>query len=70
VAGRHDATPAQVALAWTLHQPGVVAIPKASRPDHVRQNAAAARIELAPDDLAALDRAYPAPTRDVPLEMI
>ncbi|WP_292155365.1 aldo/keto reductase, partial [Mesorhizobium sp.] len=40
VAARHNATAAQVALAWVMAQKGVVAIPKASRQEHVRQNAA------------------------------
>ena len=46
VAARHDATPAQVALAWLLHQPGVVAIPKAVQPAHVRANRAAYDLAL------------------------
>ncbi len=70
VAARHDATPAQVALAWTIRHDGVISIPKASRPGHVRENAAAAAIRLAPDDLAELDRAFAPPTRRRPLEMI
>lgn len=70
IAARHGATPAQVALAWVLARPGVVAIPKAAEPEHVRQNVAAADIELAADDMAELDRAFPPPTRKRPLEMI
>lgn len=70
VARRHEATPAQVALAWVLRQDGVVAIPKAVRPDHVRQNLAALDIELSPDDLADLDRSFPPPARKRPLDMI
>ena len=70
VAARHDATPAQVALAWTIRHDGVISIPKASRPGHVRENAAAAAIRLAPDDLVELDRAFAPPTRRRPLEMI
>ena len=46
VAARHDATPAQIALAWLLHQPGVVAIPKAVQPAHVRANRAAYDLAL------------------------
>ena len=46
IAARHEATPAQVALAWLLRQPDIVAIPKASRPEHVRENRAALEIEL------------------------
>lgn len=69
VAARHDATPAQIALAWTMRHGEVIAIPKASNPDHVRQNRAAADIRLTPDDLAALDAAFPPPKGKRPLEM-
>jgi len=51
-----------------LREPGVVSIPKAANPVHVRANAAAADLELTPEDLALLDRDYPRPDRDVPLE--
>ena len=42
VAARHDASPAQVLLAWAIRDGDVIAIPKASRPEHVEANAAAA----------------------------
>ncbi len=70
VASRHAATPAQTALAWLLHQPGVVAIPKAVRPAHVRANRAAYDLVLTADDLAELDRAFPPPRKKVPLAML
>jgi diketogulonate reductase-like aldo/keto reductase len=70
IAERHGATPAQIALAWLLHQPGVVAIPKAVQPAHIRANRAAYDIKLTPDDLAALDRAFPPPRKKVPLAML
>ncbi|AZO17033.1 aldo/keto reductase [Mesorhizobium sp. M2A.F.Ca.ET.043.05.1.1] len=70
VAARHNATAAQIALAWAMAQPGVIAIPKAGRQEHVRQNAAALDIKLTPEDLAELDRAFPPPTRKRGLEMI
>jgi aryl-alcohol dehydrogenase-like predicted oxidoreductase len=54
LADAHDATPAQVALAWTIRHPNVVAIPGASRVEQLEANAAAADLELAPDELAAL----------------
>ncbi|HJQ99807.1 MAG TPA: aldo/keto reductase [Candidatus Polarisedimenticolaceae bacterium] len=68
VAVRRGVTPYQVAIAWTLVHEGVVSIPKAGKREHVRDNVAAASLLLDEDDLAALDRAYPAPARDVPLE--
>lgn len=70
VAARHGVTAAQVALAWVMAQDGVIAIPKASRLEHVRQNAAARDIRLTPEDLADLDRLFPPPARKRPLEMI
>ncbi len=70
IGDRLTATPAQVALAWVLRQPGVIAIPKAGNVEHVRQNRGALEIGLAPEDLAELDEAFPPPTRKIPLEMI
>jgi len=70
IAARHGATPAQIALAWTLRHDHVIAIPKAVAPDHVRQNRAAADLRLTREDLAELDAAFPPPTRRRPLEMI
>ncbi len=70
IAQRHNANPAQIALAWVLHRDGVIAIPRAGTPSHVRQNAAARDVELTREDLADLDRAFPPPTRPRPLEML
>jgi len=71
VAGRHaGATPAQVALAWLLRQEGMIVIPKATNPDHVRENWQALDLKLTADDLAALDRAFPPPKRRTPLGML
>jgi len=70
IAGRHQATPAAIALAWVLRQPGMIAIPKASSEAHVRDNRAALDIQLNEDDLAALDRAFAPPRSKQPLEMI
>jgi diketogulonate reductase-like aldo/keto reductase len=70
LAEKRGITPAQLALAWLLHQEGVVAIPKAGRLDHLRENVAALEIKLTKDDLAALDRAFPPPRKKTPLEML
>ncbi len=59
VAAAHDATPRQVALAYLVRHPGVFAIPKASSPAHVRENAAAAALTLSPDEVERIDRAFP-----------
>ncbi|MFS2135149.1 aldo/keto reductase [Duganella sp. Dugasp56] len=69
VADAHGVTPAQIALAWVLHQDGVIAIPKAVDPVHLRANRAAADIRLSAEDLAALDRAFPPPRRARALDM-
>ena len=61
VAARHDATPAQVRLAWTLHRgPHVLAIPGTGDVAHLEQNVAAAALRLTDDDLAVLDAIAPA----------
>jgi len=68
IAARHNATPAQVALAWLLRQKGVMVIPKAGSEAHVRENCRALTLRLDADDLAALDRAFPPPEKKGPLE--
>ncbi len=70
IAKIHKATPAQVALAWVLRQNDVIAIPRAGVPEHARENRAALDLRLSKQDLEALDRAFPPPTRQQPLEMI
>ena len=70
IATRHEATAAQIALAWTMRAGNVISIPKAASPEHVRQNRAAADIRLTTEDLAELDRAFPPPGRKRSLEMI
>src|SRR6266480_7450556 len=70
IAKRHGATAAQIALAWVLRQPGVIAIPKASSEKHVRDNARLIHIKLAKDDLADLDREFPPPRSKKSLPML
>ena len=70
VARRQGITPAQVAIAWALRQPGMIVIPKASDLEHVRANAAAGEIQLSPEDLAAIDAAFAPPARKQPLGML
>jgi diketogulonate reductase-like aldo/keto reductase len=70
VAARHDATPAQIVLAWVLRQRDVFAIPKAGSVEHVRENHGALEIELTAEDLRELDEAFPPPRRKTELEMI
>ena len=70
VAERHGVSTAQIALAWVLRRPDVIAIPKASRLEHVRENRAALDLPLTEEDLAELDAVAPPPRRPTPLEMI
>ncbi|MDR6987557.1 diketogulonate reductase-like aldo/keto reductase [Paenarthrobacter nitroguajacolicus] len=70
IATEHGVSPAQIALAWVLRQPLVLAIPKASSPQHVQECRRALDIRLTPHDLAELDRVYPPPTHKRVLEMI
>ena len=70
VADTHGATPAQVALAWVLRHRDVLAIPKAGSAEHVTENGAALDLTLTDEDLAALDAAFPPPTRKQPLQVL
>lgn len=70
VARRHGVTEMQAALAWVLGRDGVIAIPKAARIDHVRQNRAALDLKLSPEDCAELDKAFPPPRAKRPLEIL
>ena len=67
---KQGASAFQIALAWLLQKPDVIAIPKASSPDHVRDNHRALEIRLDPEDLEAIDAEFPPPERKRPLEMI
>lgn len=67
VASQHNATPAQIGLAWLLQQQGIIAIPKASNPEHVKENSAALDIKLTQEDLDELDKAFPPPNRKMSL---
>jgi diketogulonate reductase-like aldo/keto reductase len=68
IAVRHNATSAQVALAWCLLQEQTMVIPKAGNEAHVRENHGALSLQLDDKDLAVLDRAFAPPARKKPLE--
>jgi diketogulonate reductase-like aldo/keto reductase len=70
IAARHNATPAQIALAWVLKQGDMMVIPKSSNMAHVRENRAALDIHLSQTDLAELDHAFPEPKGPRPLELL
>jgi diketogulonate reductase-like aldo/keto reductase len=69
-AERFGASAAQVAIAWLLRNPSVVAIPKSSTSAHVRADRAAADLVLDDEALQMLERAFAPPRRKRPLEMI
>jgi diketogulonate reductase-like aldo/keto reductase len=69
VAQKRGISVAQAALAWCLRQQ-IMAIPKASSVRHVEENAAAASVELDTEDMAAIEKAYPAPKRKQSLDML
>jgi diketogulonate reductase-like aldo/keto reductase len=70
IAERRGLSAAQLALAWLVAQPGVLAIPKATGEAHLRENLAARDIVLDDAERAALDRAFPPPRRKTSLRMI
>jgi diketogulonate reductase-like aldo/keto reductase len=70
LAGEVGCTPAQLALAWVLAQPGVVTIPKSATRNRVKENLDALDVKLSPDVLAELDRAFPPPGSKQGLQML
>jgi diketogulonate reductase-like aldo/keto reductase len=69
IARKHGVAPAAIALAWLLMRPGVIAIPKTSHAERMRENAMAADLLLDADDMASLDAAFAPPRRKRPLAM-
>lgn len=70
IADRHSRTPRQVALNFLTRRPGLFTIPKASNPEHVRENAGGDGWELNEEDLRLIDSVFPAPAKDAPLDML
>lgn len=70
IAKRHNATVAQIMLAWATRNPLCFAVPKSRTVARLKENAAAGDIVLTAQDLAEIDAAFPAPKKAVPLEMI
>jgi diketogulonate reductase-like aldo/keto reductase len=59
IANAHSATPRQIALAFLTRHPSMFAIPKASNPDHVAENAGAGDIVLTSKEIEAIGAAFP-----------
>ena len=70
IAERHGRTPRQVALNFLTRHPSVFTIPKTTRPERVRENAGGMGWTLTREEIAAIDRAFPAPDYDVPLGVV
>ncbi len=70
IAQQRGVTPAQIAIAWLLHQQNVIVIPKSSKIEHINQNLAAIDLKLSTEELDALDAAFPPPTKPTSLEML
>lgn len=64
---KYGKTPVQVALNWLVSRPSVIAIPKAARAAHVRENAGALGWRLEVEDWKSIDEAFPAPSQPGPL---
>jgi diketogulonate reductase-like aldo/keto reductase len=67
---RHGASPAQIALAWSIRDGNTISIPKALSPRHMDENARAASIELTEADLAEIDATHPPPREKEALGML
>lgn len=60
---RHNATAAQVALAWSVRNPNILSIPKAGSSRHVVENFKSLSIQLTEQDINELDHSFPPPNR-------
>ncbi len=70
LAGKHGVAPAAIAIAFLLSKPGVIAIPKSSHAERVREFAAARDVKLDAQDFEFLDREFPAPKRKMALDIV
>lgn len=70
IAGRHGATPRQVALRFLTRRPSLFAIPKTAIPEHAAENAGAGALALSDAELARIDAAFPRDPRPGPLPML
>jgi diketogulonate reductase-like aldo/keto reductase len=70
LARKHSVKPAAIAIAFLLSKPGVIAIPKSSHAERVREFAAARDVKLDAQDFEFLDREFPAPKRKISLDIV
>ena len=64
IGAAHDCAATAVALAWVIRSGNVIAIPESGSPAHVKENAVALSLTLTPQELQALDAAYPISSMD------
>lgn len=69
IAAAHSATVQQMILAWDIRDGNTIAIPKSSSETHTAENARAADIELSDEELKLLDEQFPAPDKEMPLDV-
>lgn len=69
IAQKHQATSVQIALAWTIRNEGLIAIPKAGSVAHVKENYESLSIKLTLQDLELLDKLFPPPDKKIPLAL-
>ena len=70
IAAAHGTTVSQVLLAFVIRGGDTIAIPRTGNAEHTRLNAAADTVVLTEEELAAIDREFPAPTRKVYLDIV
>lgn len=70
IAKKHNASPAQIMLAFLVRLDILFAIPKAAQVDHTTENAKAGSISLEKEDIERIDEAFPVPRKDQPLAML
>ncbi|OON87878.1 hypothetical protein BXO88_01500 [Oribacterium sp. C9] len=69
LAKKYEVSVPEILLAWNIRNGHTIAIPRSSRPEHTLSNAHADSIELTEEDLALIDKAYPAPVHKEYLDM-
>ena len=70
IAERHGVSEFEVALAWVLRNPAIIAIPKAADRAHVESNRRALDLQLSAEELSAIDKDFPPPARRTRLAML
>ena len=63
IGAAHGCSASAVALAWTIRNGNVIAIPESGSAEHVKENAVALSLILTPDELRTLDSVHPPPSR-------